>query len=414
MNRTEATDVSPTHLSECEGLLNDVSRPSATFAALWVAVVGVVAYMFLPLIVGGLAEERGFSSSQLGFIGAAEAGGMGLANALAALWIRRWNWRVAILGASTVMVGANMASIGVTTFAPLFTARVIDGLAGGTLIAIGVACQSDNRNASRVFGYFIALEMFVSSVGFLILPSIRDHFGVDGLFASLALLASSALLAMVFHPSRGAERTARVSAKPRSNSPVAVWSVALLGALLFFMSQGGLWAFIERIGVASGISTYEIGRALAVSSMFGIAGALGATWLAKRYGPSTAFAGVLVGEMICIAMLYGDIHVWRYFAAVCLFIFFWSLGLPLMLTQFNGLDGAGRLVILLYAMGKLGYTLGPAVMGLLTDGTNFTTVLASSAALCAAGVGIFIALCIGTTEPRIVVLAARDEERGRL
>jgi predicted MFS family arabinose efflux permease len=379
------------------------SSPGATLAAIWVAVVGVISYMFLPLIVGGLADDHGFSSRQLGFIGAAEAGGMGIANGVAAVWIRRWNWRVVIPVASLVMIGANLASIGVATFGYVVLVRLIDGLAGGVLIAIGVACQSDHPNANRIFGYFIALEMVVSSIGFLVLPMVRDNYGLDGIFVALMGIAATGMIAGRVHPPRGLDRTGKHSANGAGDAGLALSVVALVGGLLFFMSQGGLWAFIERIGVASRLPAGDIGRALAISSAFGILGALGAERFARRSGLLAAFLAVLAGELVCMVMLHGAPGTIRYTAAVCLFILFWSLGLPLLLSQFNALDGTGRLVVLLYAMGKLGYTAGPAVAGLLVRGSDFTRVLALSGALCTAGIGIAVGLAAWTvvrrTEP---------------
>ena len=361
-----------------------------TFAAIWVAAVGVIAYMFLPLLLGGLADDLGFTNKQLGFIGAAEAGGMGIANAVAIYWIRRSNWRLIIYASVALMVAANMASITISTFPLMFVARLVDGFAGGSLIALGVACQSDNSNADRVFGYFVASEMLFSSLGFLVLPSVSVRYGVDGIFVALAVISASVAAVAFVHPTHGKSTRTEQNRAKTSRSTSTIWFIALAGALLFFMSQGGLWAFVERIAIASSLTSVQIGQALAVSSLFGIAGALGANWVSKKLGQFRAFVLVLAGEILCISILYGELSIGRYFAATGLFILFWSMGLPLMLSQFNRLDESGRLVVLLYAMGKLGYTLGPAVMGLLIFGTNFTYVLLLTVVLCAAGLGVSI------------------------
>ena len=368
----------------------DIDSPMATFAAIWIAVVGVIAYMFLPLLVGGLADDLGFNNQQLGYIGAAEAGGMGLANAVAVSWIRRWNWRTVIWISVITMVFANLASTEISSFPAMFIARLIDGFAGGSLIALGVACQSDNSNADRVFGYFIATEMVFSSIGFLVLPSITEKYSVDGIFVALAIISLSGLLVAFHHPREGLQSRSGKDPSKKDSALSKVAIVALIGALLFFMSQGGLWTFVERIGVASALNSEAIGQALAASSLFGLIGALGANWLAQRVGPLRAFTVVLVGELICISLMVGDLDIWRYFFSTGLFILFWSMGLPLMLSQCNRLDESGRLVILLYAMGKLGYTLGPAMMGLLIFGSNFAYVLLSTVVLCIAGLGISI------------------------
>ncbi len=378
----------------------EIDSGSATFVTIWIGVVGVIAYMFLPLVVGGLADEYGYSSAQLGFIGAAEAGGMGLANALAIFWMRRANWRGVILLSSLGMILANLASAYIVDFPTMLALRLVDGLAGGTLIAISVACQSDNRNADKVFGYFIALEMLASAVGFLILPSVVAAYGVRGIFLALAVLSVTGLGCAFVHPRRGLNRNDQTGEGKKVGASLLISIIALTGALLFFMSQGGLWTFIERIAVASKLNPQWVGFALSVSSLCGIAGALGAGKAVAMVGQLGVFIIVLVGEIICIALLLGTVGPTQYFIAVSMFIFFWSMGLPLLLTQFNNIDGSGHLVVLLYAMGKLGYTLGPAVMGLLVVGADFTGVLMFGAAVCALGLAVSIGLTLYAGRPQ--------------
>lgn len=262
--------------------------------------VGVIAYMFLPLIVGGLADLYGYSNEQLGFIGAAEAGGMGIANGLAVFWMRRSNWRIIIMVSALGMITANLLSMFIANFELMFLVRLLDGLAGGTLI----------------------------------------------------------------------------------------------GGLLFFMSQGGLWTFIERIAAASDLDPQWIGTVLSFSSLCGIAGALGAKRTADIAGQLNVFLFVLAGEMVCVFLLSVEVGPAQYLIAVGLFIFFWSMGLPLLLPQFNDIDGSGHLVVLLYAMSKLGYTLGPAVVGMNGRGRQLFYVLIFGAAICVAGLGISIALAL--------------------
>ena len=131
-----------------------LSSLSATAAALWVPVVGVVAYMFMPLMIGGLAENLKLSPSELGFVGAAEAGGMAVANLLAVLWIRKWDWRRATAGFILAMVAANLVSVICNGFVSIALARLIDGVAGGALIAIGIAALSDNRRSELTANIF--------------------------------------------------------------------------------------------------------------------------------------------------------------------------------------------------------------------------------------------------------------------
>jgi len=378
-----------------------IDAPLPTFAAIWVAVVGVIAYMFLPLMLGGLADDLGFTNKQLGFIGAAEAAGMGIANAVAVFWIRRSNWRTIIVWASLLMIVSNLASMLISTFPLMLAARLVDGFAGGALIALGVACQSDNSNADRVFGYFVATEMLFSSVGFVVLPVLSVSFGVDGVFGALAVISLTGMAVATVHPKQGTASRESDTGFDRKAATSFVSIAALTGALLFFMSQGGLWAFVERIAIASELSAQQIGNALAISSIAGIIGALGANWISTRVGELRAFAFVLIGEVLCIYLLFGQLSVLQYAVAASMFIFFWAMALPLMLSLFNRLDSTGQLVVLLYAMTKLGYALGPAMMGLMVADNDFGAVLVTTAILCVAGLSISVWLSGGRFDKNV-------------
>jgi len=367
---------------------------SATASSIWVAVAGVVAYMFLPLIVGGLAEEFGFTPAELGFIGAAEAGGMGIANAIAVFLVRKINWRSAIFVSSSVMVAANFCSMQVSGFAELLGLRLVDGFAGGILIAVGIACQSDNRNSGRVFGYFVACEMLLASIGFLVLPRLQLQFGVDAIFLVMMIVAASGAGVAVLHPKSGLDvRHPNISSNTKGVG-FNVWITSMAGALLFFTSQGGLWAFVERIGVSSGVASDVLAFALSISSLFGIVGALGASWLVFRVGLFRSFLVVLIGELVAMCLLFANVSGPEYIVSVSLFIFSWSLALPLMLMQLNRIDGTGKLVVMLYAVGKFGYAIGPALMGQLVLGGGYLYLIAVSVLLCVFGVVISLGLAL--------------------
>ena len=64
----------------------------------------------------------------------------------------------------------------------------------------------------------------------------------------------------------------------------AVGLLALLGILLMNVGQSGLWAFSERLGVRSGLSTEAVGAVFGVSALLGLGVAALAAALGTRYG----------------------------------------------------------------------------------------------------------------------------------
>jgi predicted MFS family arabinose efflux permease len=280
----------------------------------------------------------------------------------------------------------------------MFITRFFVGLASGALLAIGLACQSDSKNADRIFGYWVACQMTVSSVGYLLLPVVRTNWGIDGFLLALILLGSTTFASILFLPNRGLDRT---SPNEKRQISLLASMTALFGALLFFMAQGGLWAFLERMGIASNLSLTQIGFALAISSYFGIAGGLAKNWLADALGSLSPFAFVVIGELIML-LLFSATSSYVWFAvAVCLLQFCWAMGMASLLGALNTIDKSGGLVLLLMSTAKVGYSLGPAIMGWLIMTNDYTLVLFTSGLFVVVGILITASLISRTAKRHV-------------
>lgn len=338
-------------------------------------------------MVSGIIDEFGFTEKQAGYVAAVEMAGVAIASGSGIFWVRRLNWMTIAVLSTLVLICANAVSMGISDYWPMMATRFHAGLASGALLAIGMACQSDSKNADRIFGYWVACQMTVSSVGYLLLPGIRAHFGIDGFFLALIIVASTAFLSALFMPSRGLNRT---SPADKRKTTLFTNSTALFGALLFFMAQGGLWAFLERLGLASHLTTTEIGFALAISSYFGIAGGLAKNWLVDKAGLLSPFGFVVVGELFMLFLFATDPGKVAFVIAVGLLQFCWAMGMASFLAVLNVIDKSGGLVLLLMSIAKIGYSLGPAMMGWLIVGEDYTFVILASGMLIV--VGILIAV----------------------
>jgi len=327
---------------------------------MWMTVIGTLGIMFLPMMVSGIIDDLGFTQKQAGYVAAAEMAGVAIASGLGILWVRKVNWVTTAKLATLALIIANTLSMGVDQYWPMIVARLCGGLASGALLAIGLAGQSDSQNSDRIFGYWVACQMTVSSVGYLILPGIRSTWGIDGFLLALIVIGFTAFLSIPFLSTRGLNRTQSTEKQQLS---IFTGAGALLGALLFFMAQGGLWAFLERMGLASGLTTTNIGFALAISSYFGIVGGLAKNWLADAAGLLSPFVFVVIGELFMLYLFATEPDNLLYLVAVCLLQFCWAMGMASLLGAFSLIDKSGGLVLLLISFAKIGYSLGPALMG---------------------------------------------------
>ncbi len=365
-----------------EEILATVNRTSTISAAMWMTVVGTLGILFLPLMVSGIIDDLDFSKKQAGYIAAIEMAGIAIATGFGIFWVRRVNWVLVASIATIVLAVANWASTGIGNFEAMFVTRFVVGLASGALLAIGMACQSDSDKADHIFGYWVAAQMTVSSVGYILLPRVRESFGVDGFFLAIALTGLTAFIAILFLPQRGIKRESVANSK---HEAIVTSSFALFGALLFFMAQGGVWAFLERLGLAANLSVTQIGFALAISSYLGIVGGLAKNWATDFMGPLSPFAIVVIGELGMLVIFATNPGNLMFIVAVCALQFCWAMGMAAFLSSFNLIDQSGGLVLLLMSVAKVGYSLGPALMGWLIVGDDYSYVIMSAAAMVVAG-----------------------------
>lgn len=358
-------------------------------ASIWITVVGVAALLILPIIVGGLSDNTDFTNAQIGYLASADMAGMGLVSTLSIFWVRKVNWKLTAVVGLLILIGANIFCINAETFETMLVLRLIAGLGGGMALSVGLACQSDCALADRAFSYFVALEFFLTSVGFVFLPDLLKDFGLAGLMYVLAGMGASALLLTTILPAQGVDKSIN---NGKNNKVPAHGIFVLIGCLLFFTSQGGLWAFIERIGVNSGMDSNSVGNVLAISSYAGLVGALGAVWLRERFGFFLTFLLLGVGELACMLILLGKFEYSLYLLSLIIFQFFWALAIPLMMSIVNKMDPSGRLVLLILAVAKMGYAIGPALMGQLVNESGYNHVVLASAFICSAGVIVIIAI----------------------
>ena len=77
-----------------------------------------------------------------------------------------------------------------------------------------------------------------------------------------------------------------------------------------------------------------------------------------------------------------------YVLAACMLQFFWAMGMASLLAGLNIIDDSGRLILLMMASAKTGYSLGPALMGWLISDDDYTIMLVTW--------GVFVAFGIST------------------
>ena len=154
-----------------------------------------------------------------------------------------------------------------------------------------------------------------------------------------------------------------------------------------------MYAFVERIGVAGGLSGQQIGLILSLTIISGVMGAMGAAWVGKRWGQMTPHWLGMAGTVVTIGLLSSEPGLVRYSLAIIALTLSLNFWLAYMLGSVTRVDISGRYAVLTTAALGGGAMVGPAISGFVLQQSNMLQVLLVSLILIFIGFfGITIAL----------------------
>ena len=372
-----------------------VDRRGSIIAALFVFVLGSISFPLLPMVVGAVTDHLDFSSRQIGLIASADMFGMFLAAIAAIYWIRRINWRLAAIAFAIGLCLCHAVSTQLPHFASLLIVRLLAGFCGGSMMALGGTALTDGKSPERNTALFIGMQMAVASGGFLVMPFFIEQAGVAGAYGFLAILAVPAVLGAFWMPVSGRWPRDEADAVPAAGDlegsslkrAVAVILFATLPAFWFHLAYSASWAYIERLGVASGLTIEQVGQTLSLSFVAGIGGSVVAWFLKDRIGrlwPCVITLALQLGSLFVLAFyLVGPAY---YVAALMVFSFCITFPFPYLLAFAIEVDRTGRGAVLFLLMVKAGIAIGPFLASNFVSKTDFTLALMIAASFYALSV----------------------------
>ena len=343
------------------------------------AKTAVATFAIAPFLLGGYIDHLGLSAAEAGRALSVEIFGLAAANASAFFWIhklacRRWAIRLLLLVAATNLLCTSAASIEV-----LLVLRAAIGCFEGALLALGFGLLGVTRRPNRNFGYYFALSLTIGAINVRMLPLFLERAGVTGLFVNLSLYA---VLALLF--SGWVQRDAigscgdRVDHRPRQQGfAIAAIPLAFLivANYVYFVGQGGVWSFLERLGVQYAIDPDGIATALSLSLFAGVAGGAVAGWLDLRLGRAVPVVAAVLLAAASIGLLFTGPGYAVFTLAACLFNFANNFGHPYVLGFAAKIDANSRLTVLSGALHTAGQASGPIIAGLIVSAADYRNVL---------------------------------------
>jgi len=367
--------------------------PLAIGACMCACIAAYGVYLALPLVLGALSDLYGFSSRDIGWVGAAENAGLLLGSVLVSWHSKSGRFRRMMMAGIAVAILGNVMTAFVHTFAPLAGVRLATGFGSGTCYSAGIACLSLSRKASRHFSVFIVVLVVTNSLELWLVPSILSGVGLRGLYLGFGASFLVPLTLMPLIPGVAVSAAPQAAhADIRSGTGIvtarALAGWCLAGVVLFNVAASAFWAYSERIGVSIGLTPQRVADTLTLCNLFSLTGSILAYWLSLRWGQHRPQLAALAVMLAVFAAWSFHLSVSGYMIGVLIFFEVWSMTQVYQLGTLNGIDRSGQFVALVPAAQGLGQSAGPFIAGLLLGWRwGYSQVLMAMI--------VFIAGCLG-------------------
>ncbi|HLZ97364.1 MAG TPA: MFS transporter [Steroidobacteraceae bacterium] len=358
-------------------------------AAVVLGTLGALTIMIVPGFVMLVGAQSNLDDRQLGFIASWDINATAIAIGVSTFLIARLNWRHLALAGLLLIVIGNVLTAGGHTYPSIMAARICAGVGEGLAIAVSFAALGSAANPDRAFGVYLIVGLTVSAAVLVSLPLLQGRFGAATVFYGMAALTLTSTALLRWLPRANTGRSGRLDGTADVSKHLAV--AGLVGVFLYFIAQGAVWSYFERIGAASGVNAVTIGEAMGLSSFAGMGGALVAVAMVTRCGRvwPLVTSGAISISSFC--MLHGHVTGVQLITAGILFNFGWNLAQPLLSGVCSDADCRGRVVVAMGCIQTVGFGIGPALAAVILRGHDFAPSLWMSAAIVVVSLVIVIA-----------------------
>jgi MFS family permease len=403
----------PPSVQTADGVLD---RWRAIIALLWLGFVGIATFQLIPLLTDQLADVYHFGDAKAGLVSSWYCGAGFIASVIAFWWLPRWDRRPVLFVVLVAGLLGEATSLFTHSYAALAAGRVVTGFAAASITCLVLSAITRSRRAEHLYGLYTATISLCAAAAFITLsyalPAMRDALGDGALFFFFVCVWVAGLVAAAFvprgttsdrapdaasaeDPSAPAASAATVDAglgagvvRGEARQGLKIFSpgvlVLIASPVVFYIANGGSWAFVGRVGTWTGLSDGQVGIALAISNVCAILGGLVASWQGLRFrvvGP------LVLGIMLTMSanlIMVGRWGMAGYSIANFIGFGFTVYTVAMYLQAFGYVDPSGRLMasggLALYGGGAL----GPVILAQFIpagDNPSYVVVLIADAVI---------------------------------
>ena len=345
------------------------NHPSAIVACVGLAIAGFATFMGMPLLVGGVIDQYGFTEGQGGYLASSEYLGMLVASVAVSFLILRVSRRTLAIAGIFIAIASNAASILMTSPVTLLTMRFVSGIGCGSAYAVAVAVLAGSKNTARNFMFLIFGQVLTNALVVYAFPILVAQWHIASIFVAYCWLLAAASFCVPWLPRHFTQaRTPQASVgSPPETLPGFVPWLCLFAVFSFYLMIGAYWAYIERLGIAVGFDEKFVGRAIASAILLSLFACVAAYFLSERIGQSKplllALAIVAVTHLGS-GLLFGPAS---FIIGLAVVNCFWNFTDIFQLGTIANIDHSGVFASRVQGAQMLAMTISPAVAGTLLD-----------------------------------------------
>ncbi len=351
-------------------------NPKEVWAAILMGVVGLSAFLGMPVIVGALVEGYGLTEAQVGYHSAIGMCGGIVAAIMVSLLITRVNRRKLLLSGLLIGLISNALIVLTPDFNTLLMLAFTTGFGGGIVYSLGIALLAGTQHTGKNFSILLFAQGVFGGIELFFLPKIAAVFGTPGIFAALAM-AFALMLPLVRFISvhYQIESETDEHGELSTSKSYAPW-LALISIFFFYIAVGSFWTYVERLGVGTGLSMETVANSLTIGNMLALLGCLAAYWLSERVGQAKPLLLGLLALGITFAVLSQEISALIYLVGMFVFFLLWNFIDIFQLGTLSQIGHSGRHVALVPAFQSIGTAIGPAGSAtLLAEGWDLSGIM---------------------------------------
>jgi hypothetical protein len=357
-------------------------------AASLVAGIANIPFNAMPMILGSAADAFKLVPAQIGLLGGATLSGWVAGTALCFFILHKLSWRVVgVAGLATAVAGLQL-SLHSDSVAVLNLSWFILGFGASLPTCVAFEVIGNTEKQERSFGMMTLAIVVASALVLYLFPVfLLPRWGYGGLVGGLGILLLAMVPVIWRLPSGKMHAPQQGGRLATAGSNRAAW-LALVGFLIFFAGQSGLWAFLERAGREIDVAPADIGVILAILKLVGGLASITAMVAATRFGTRWPFVAAFVGIAAAGAILHFASSTLGYAVGGWIWEYFFTLTFCYATAAISRYDATGRVVLLLPGAIGLGGAIGPSVAGYLKTGDGFLAVYLLAA------IAMFLCMCI--------------------